>query len=375
MFVPYRVLKYKSKGGISFQYLTQNSFGYNRSYSVKSSASSVAKLQQSNLSESQLESYRVYYRQLQNTISNIPEEVAAKSQPLITLHKRLSLPKEFTYSNLARCLTCRSSKLPSDPMKVDLATRPEAFPSTVQTNDLCDNHGLNIFGKNLLTFQVTNYLLLKYPRLPTVVLNAAIDSYISQSTLANIARSWGVEIESTPVIERFLKQEPVSITLGKLRFFNNVLDKLDGIELLSKKNYSQDAALALFVRSVVGVLWTIDPKLAENFIRDHILSRKLDVTKLFQFEHPTRELARLCEREGLMRPVSKLIAESGRLSKAPVFIVGVFSGDEKLGEGIGASLKEAKARAASDALMKWYCYEPALSQGQKPVIDHGTVVV
>ena len=375
MFVPYRVLKYKSKGGISFQYLAQNSFSHNRSYSVKSTSSNVAKTKQSNLSESQLESYRVYYKQLQSTISNIPEEVAAKSQPLITLHKRLSLPKEFTYSNLARCLTCRSSKLPSDPMKVDLATRPEAFPSTVQTNDLCDNYGLNIFGKNLLTFQVTNYLLLKYPRLPTVVLNAAIDSYISQSTLANIARSWGVEIESTPVIERFLKQEPVSITLGKLRYFNNVLDKLDGIELLSKKNYSQDAALALFVRSVVGVLWTIDPKLAENFIRDHILSRKLDVTKLFQFEHPTRELARLCEREGLMRPVSKLLAESGRLSKAPVFIIGVFSGDEKLGEGVGASLKEAKARAASDALMKWYCYEPALSQGQKPVIDHGTVIV
>lgn len=61
------------------------------------------------------------------------------------------------------------------------------------------------------------------------------------------------------------------------------------------------------------------------------------------------------------------------MSKAPVFIVGVFSGEEKLGEGYGSSLKEAKARAASDALLKWYCYEP--TEEQAAVIDHGAVIV
>ena len=128
---------------------------------------------------------------------------------------------------------------------------------------------------------------------------------------------------------------------------------------------------------IIGALWACtqesNPQYAFQFIDKHILSRKLDITKMFQFEQPTRELATLCRREGLERPISRLLAESGRYSKAPVFIVGVFSGQEKLGEGFGSSLKEGKAKAATDALMKWYCYEPL--EGQAPVVDHGTVIV
>jgi large subunit ribosomal protein L44 len=42
-----------------------------------------------------------------------------------------------------------------------------------------------------------------------------------------------------------------------------------------------------------------------------------------------------------------------------VFVVGVYSGREKLGEGQGASLKEAKVRANTNALRAWYLYEQA----------------
>jgi large subunit ribosomal protein L44 len=58
-------------------------------------------------------------------------------------------------------------------------------------------------------------------------------------------------------------------------------------------------------------------------------------------------------------PVSRLIAESGRHTRTPVFVVGLYSGREKLGEGQGASLKEAKARANINALRAWYLYEQA----------------
>lgn len=332
-----------------------------------------------NLSESELQGYKEYYKSLQDTVGTLPEAVTAGSQPLVALHSRLGLPKTFTLSMLSRCLTCRSAHLP--PLAITPGSDDSsfsslrAFPSTVQTNKLLDNHGLNILGKNVLAFHVTNYLLRKYPRLPTVVLNAAIDSYIGQDTLALIGRTWGIEREETPVIERYLHNEPLSITLGKLRYFNNSLEHIDGIERINKVNFSESSALALAVRSVVGVMYAIKPELAHDFINKHITSRKLDISKMFMFEQPGKELAKLCEREGLQRPISKLTAESGRASKAPVFIVGVFSGEEQLGEGFGASLKEAKARAATDALLKWYCYEPALKQGQKPVIDHGAVVV
>ncbi|CEP60821.1 mitochondrial 54S ribosomal protein mL44 LALA0_S02e00386g [Lachancea lanzarotensis] len=328
------------------------------------------------LATPQLDEYRVYYKQVQDAINDVPETIASKSTALNALHSRLKLPKAFPNSTLARCLTCRSSQL-SPTNNNSGNSSGSAFTSTVPSNNFCDNHGLNIFGKNLLTYHVSRQIMAQYPRLPTVVLNAAVDAYISHNVLASVGKSWGIELENTSVLDRYLKEEPIQLTLGRLRFFNNSLKREDGVEVITGQNFSAEAAYALAVRSIIGALWAYtnetNPALAFKFIDDHILSRKLDVTKIFQFEHPTRELAVLCRREGLEAPVSKLLAESGRHSKAPVFIVGVFSGLEKLGEGFGASLKEAKARAATDALTKWYCYEPV--KGQPSVIDHGAVIV
>ena len=202
----------------------------------------------------ELNKYKDYYRQLQSAISEVPEDLATRSPSLVTLHKRLNLPKSFKLSTLARCLTCRSSQLPTD---LSTPSAGASFPNTVPANRLHDNHGLNIFGKNLLTYHVTRQTIAKYPRLPTVVLNAAVDAYISQNVLANIGRSWGIELEHSSVLDRFLKEEPVQITLGKLRFFNNTLKKEDGVELILNQNFSEDSAYALAVRSIIGALWAL----------------------------------------------------------------------------------------------------------------------
>jgi len=42
-----------------------------------------------------------------------------------------------------------------------------------------------------------------------------------------------------------------------------------------------------------------------------------------------------------------------------VFVVGVFSGDDKLGEAAGSSLNEGRVRAAAAALRSWYLYSPS----------------
>jgi hypothetical protein len=42
--------------------------------------------------------------------------------------------------------------------------------------------------------------------------------------------------------------------------------------------------------------------------------------------------------------VNRLLRETGRLSSAPIFVVGVFTGKDKLGEGFGSSLKMAEYR-------------------------------
>jgi hypothetical protein len=57
--------------------------------------------------------------------------------------------------------------------------------------------------------------------------------------------------------------------------------------------------------------------------------------------------------------VARLLSETGRYSIAPVFVVGVYSGVDKLGEGAGSSLDEARIRAAANALRGWYLYRPA----------------
>ena len=122
-------------------------------------------------------------------------------------------------------------------------------------------------------------------------------------------------------------------------------------------------ASATFIRALTGALHLHSPpknntNAAQTFHKTHILSRHLPLHTLFNFTHPTRDLSRLCAREGFEPPVARLVSESGRLSRSPVFVVGVFSGEEVLGEGVGGSLDEARVRAAAAALRGWYLYSP-----------------
>ena len=47
---------------------------------------------------------------------------------------------------------------------------------------------------------------------------------------------------------------------------------------------------------------------------------------------------------------SRLLKETGRFSNSPVFVVGIFSGADQLGEGFGASLRMAEYRVRSSCL-------------------------
>lgn len=128
-----------------------------------------------------------------------------------------------------------------------------------------------------------------------------------------------------------------------------------------------ETASAGFIRALFGALYLhAGSDASKTFHRDHILSRHLELHKLFDFSYPTRDLSRLCAREDFEPPVARLISETGRLSRTPVFVVGVFSGDDKLGEGAGASLNEARVRAAAAALRSWYLYSPPSNEIMVP---------
>lgn len=147
-------------------------------------------------------------------------------------------------------------------------------------------------------------------------------------------------------------------------------------------------ACARFVQAVMGAVYLHRGKnAAKLFFKEHILSRHLNVGKMFEFKQPTRDLSKLCAREGFESPVARILSETGRLSRHPVFIVGVFAGREKLGEGAGSSLNEARIRAAVGALKGWYLYSPlevrvpsdvegANARPWKPVlVDIGEIIV
>ncbi|KAH9826068.1 Double-stranded RNA binding motif [Teratosphaeria destructans] len=118
-------------------------------------------------------------------------------------------------------------------------------------------------------------------------------------------------------------------------------------------------ASAGFVRALTGALYLhAGIRAAKQFHRDHILSRHVPLHQLFNFTHPTRDISKLCAREGFEPPVARLISETGRYSRTPVYVVGVFSGEDKLGEAAGASLNEGRVRASAAAMRAWYLYSP-----------------
>jgi large subunit ribosomal protein L44 len=75
---------------------------------------------------------------------------------------------------------------------------------------------------------------------------------------------------------------------------------------------------------------------------------------MIKFRDPKRALIETVEKFGHERPKSRLLKETGRYSNSPVFVVGIFSGQDKLGEGFGSSLKMAEYRAAEDSLHRLY---------------------
>ena len=82
---------------------------------------------------------------------------------------------------------------------------------------------------------------------------------------------------------------------------------------------------------------------------------------------PKTSLNKIVEKLGRKRPVARLLKETGRASNNPVFLVGMYSGTEKIGEGHGSSLEMAEIRAAKDALRNYYLKE--LKDIELPELD------
>lgn len=320
--------------------------------------------------------------QLERFPSPLPQQ-ALISPKLAALHARINLPSSFSIHTLARCLV--------DP--------------TADSNVHFNNSALSILGSDFVGYLVAEHIICNHPRLPQEVIFAAQKAYIGPQSLANLTKEWGVDAVHAPGGEvdpgllqfrRKLNTEPTyepgfyeqqrdakNILLspeGKLlprlgrkgRARTSQVDRImrlnqfgedpawvDDLEDNGVPITTLEEASKNFINSVVGgMLLHTGRSMAKTFVSHHILSRKVEYEKLFSYAFPLKDLEFLCRREGFEPPIARLMAESGRKSSHPLYVVGVFSGRDKLGEGMGGSMKEAKIRACVAALKAWYLYSP-----------------
>ncbi|RDW79661.1 hypothetical protein BP6252_04299 [Coleophoma cylindrospora] len=291
-------------------------------------------------------------------------EAALHSAKLAALHARLSLPQKLPLQTMARTL-------------VD---------STADPNVDFNNATLAQLGGNLMSYYVSEYLICKYPRIPMTVLFAAAYAYNGPKTLQIIGKEWGVETAAAPGSEvdpgllQFSKMKPGTHIPGfgqgqtrpnahhqsnrrgvssRVVYDDEFGDTIPNKTTTHDNVQTTELAYANFVRAVVGSVYAhAGREAAKTFVKQHILSRHLDISQLFVFKWPVRDLARLCAREDWEHPVARMLSETGRRSRTPVYVVGIFSGSDKLGEGSGPNLVEARIRASVAALKSWYLYSP-----------------
>lgn len=329
-----------------------------------------------------------------------PHHRARKSAKLAALHARLGLSSRIPLETLARALITASA----DP------------------NPNFNNKNLAQLGSTIINFHVLEYLVCKWPRLPMAILYETQRAYAGPMPLAELASSWGVEPAAAPgeeVDPGLLQWNADQMEIAGRNVTGYLRAEVDRKEMFyrrgissrvvldnefgdlavnpeahaaadhnTKEQQAEEMAHFSLVQSIIGAIYVhCGRESAKAFVESHILSRKVDISNLFAFHLPTRELAMLCAREGFEPPLARLESETGRRSRTPVFVVGIYSGTEKLGEGTAASLNFARRKASMNALRSWYLYSPGnkvrvpsdmLEEGaapwKAPHIDLGEIV-
>lgn len=239
------------------------------------------------------------------------------------------------------------------------------------SNEAVEHHAaLATVGNSLLGMLATEYLHLRYPNLPTRVLKAAVSAFVGPSTLADVGAELGLAAQG---ILRWNKEARIPTTgnANQKRGGRGATPRTLSSSSSSRDNnmrtlLSKDVA-ADAMRALTAVVFQEQGlSAARTFVTSHFLHRSLNLAHLLKFNDPKHALASTCAKYGKPAPQSRMIAESGRLSISPIFVVGVWSGATKIGEGSGSSIRMAEFRAAEDALRRLYLAETPLGDFDLP---------
>ncbi|EEB92229.1 hypothetical protein MPER_09293, partial [Moniliophthora perniciosa FA553] len=179
------------------------------------------------------------------------------------------------------------------------------------------NAQLAAIGNSLMGLFATEFVRASYPYLPTRVLKAAVSAHVGPLTCANVAQEMG----AVPLL-RWHRSRGT----------------------LTKPGTLHSDALTSIPRALTAFVYRKRSLPSGRAIQ-------VDIRGMLKFLDPKKALLEMVEKYGRERPE---IQETGRYSNSPVFVVGIYSGEEQLGEGFGSSLKMAEYRAAEDALHRVY---------------------
>lgn len=180
---------------------------------------------------------------------------------------------------------------------------------------------LSVLGRSTMIHYVNEYLFFSYPMMDGTMLADLVNSISNQAALVKLSNHLGI----TDLIRT----------------------KVDLSLALNANIVSQ---------SFCGVLGAIyqdrGPQSTKKLVHETIITQLSgqDLQEVVKLQHPRFMLNAILSKQKQPKPVSRLINESGRATHFPSFVVGVFSGEKCLGEGVGTSLRRAEQEAMLTAL-------------------------
>lgn len=204
---------------------------------------------------------------------------------------------------------------------LDNAFVHKSFMNEYHKDDKEDNERLEFLGDAVLELTVTEYLYKTYPKKDEGQLTNWRSALVKGEHLAEVGKE---------------------LNLGTYLYLSHGEERSGG----RKKNY----ILANTVEAVIGALY-LDKgyRVTHTFISKHIITKLEKIIEEGLHIDAKSHLQELSQDKLSLTPEYRLLSEKGP-DHAKRFIMAVFFGDDKVGEGEGSSKQNAEEDAARNAL-------------------------
>lgn len=220
--------------------------------------------------------------------------------------------------------------------KNDNNTDDNGDSETLQASE--NNAKLSLLGLTATSLYIVDHLCTTYPSLPRLGVRCFQDFLLGRSNIVKLSNQ---------------------ISLPDMIRLEHDLDDLHKEKHLDYRK--EDIICDTFFALVGAIYLDQGSSEARRFVEDFVITQLQgeELYKLLHFDCPEKVLGNIFAVQGKEKPVARVIQESGVNSPVPVYVVGVFSGDEMIAEASSYNMIRAKNEALKAALMK-HCQEGML---------------